>query len=308
MDMDLTSAVVGGVLGIVASVGTLTAEKIWDRVGRLRIFYLIRNGGGSPVEQFGVSNSSDGLTFVLPLVFELQNTSNTARIMRDVSINLYKDGRFVDEMIQIGQAGNKGEEQKEYGDSNHSYSFVVQPRSIRKLYCTYIYVPGGNPQKDRDFNEIRLRYYDELNVAREYHMRYIENPWQQRDLSGDEDWIQLNNNSRFKRQKTTMEPIDDPIPFDEKKIAYLQMIQEPISRMSTASAIFKGFAATVVAGIAALTYCEVNTWILTLSFVPVLLFLLLDIYYLKLEKRYRYLYEQVRTDIHVVDFSLNCLW
>ena len=47
MDMDLTSAVVGGVLGIVASVGTLTAEKIWDRVGRLRIFYLIRNGGGS---------------------------------------------------------------------------------------------------------------------------------------------------------------------------------------------------------------------------------------------------------------------
>ena len=98
-----------------------------------------------------------------------------------------------------------------------------------------------------------------------------------------------------------MEPIDDPIPFDEKKIAYLQMIQEPISRMSTASAIFKGFAATVVAGIAALTYCEVNTWILTLSFVPVLLFLLLDIYYLKLEKRYRYLYEQVRTDIHVVE-------
>ena len=71
MDMDLTSAVVGGVLGIVASVGTLTAEKIWDRVGRLRIFYLIRNGGGSPVEQFGVSNSSDGLTFVLPLVFEI---------------------------------------------------------------------------------------------------------------------------------------------------------------------------------------------------------------------------------------------
>ena len=92
---------------------------------------------------------------------------------------------------------------------------------------------------------------------------------------------------------------------DEHKIAYLQMIQEPISRMSTASAIFKGFAATIVAGIATLTYRDVNIWILGLSFMPVLLFALLDIYYLKLEKKYRYLYEQVRTDEHKVDFSMK---
>ena len=92
---------------------------------------------------------------------------------------------------------------------------------------------------------------------------------------------------------------------DENKIAYLQMIQEPIGRMSTASAIFKGFAATIVAGIAALSYCDVNTYILGLSFVPVLLFALLDIYYLQLEKKYRYLYEQVRTDEHEADFSME---
>jgi hypothetical protein len=92
---------------------------------------------------------------------------------------------------------------------------------------------------------------------------------------------------------------------DENKIAYLQMIQEPIGRMSTASAIFKGFAAAIVAGIAALSYCDVNTCILGLSFVPVLLFALLDIYYLQLEKKYRYLYEQVRTDEHKADFSME---
>ena len=91
----------------------------------------------------------------------------------------------------------------------------------------------------------------------------------------------------------------------EGKIEYLQMIQEPIGRMSTASAIFKGFSATIVSGIAALTYCEVKTIILGLSFVPVLLFALLDIYYLQLEKKYRYLYDQVRTDEHEVDFSMD---
>lgn len=92
---------------------------------------------------------------------------------------------------------------------------------------------------------------------------------------------------------------------DEKKIAYLQMIQEPIGRMSTASAIFKGFAATIVAGIAALSYSEVNTWVLVLSFIPTLLFALLDVYYLMLEKKYRYLYEQIRIGEHEVDFSMN---
>ena len=40
---------------------------------------------------------------------------------------------------------------------------------------------------------------------------------------------------------------------DGKK-EYLQMLQEPICRMSTISAIFKGFAATIVAGISAISY------------------------------------------------------
>ena len=91
----------------------------------------------------------------------------------------------------------------------------------------------------------------------------------------------------------------------EEKLVYLQMIQEPISRMSTASAIFKGFSATIVSGIAALTYCDVHLIVLGLSFVPVALFALLDIYYLKLEKKYRFLFDQVRKDEHLVDFSLD---
>ena len=91
----------------------------------------------------------------------------------------------------------------------------------------------------------------------------------------------------------------------EGKVEYLQMIQEPISRMSTASAIFKGFSATIVSGIAALTYYDVNSAVLALSFVPVLLFALLDVYYLQLEKKYRFLFEQVRADKHPVDFSME---
>lgn len=89
------------------------------------------------------------------------------------------------------------------------------------------------------------------------------------------------------------------------KIEYLQLIQEPICRMSTISAIFKGFAATIVAGIATLSYCEIDILILGLSFIPIILFAVLDIYYLKLERKFRYLYNQVRTDDHIIDFSMQ---
>ena len=91
------------------------------------------------------------------------------------------------------------------------------------------------------------------------------------------------------------------------KFEYLQMIQEPISRMSTASAVFKGFSATIVAGISVVSYSDIKSWILGLSFLPVLAFLLLDIFYLKLEKGYRYLFDQVRTNKHEIDFSLQVL-
>ena len=91
---------------------------------------------------------------------------------------------------------------------------------------------------------------------------------------------------------------------DGKK-EYLQMLQEPICRMSTISAIFKGFAATIVAGISAISYSSTNICIFGLSFLPVLVFAVLDIYYLKLERKFRFLFDQVRLDEHEIDFSMK---
>ena len=91
----------------------------------------------------------------------------------------------------------------------------------------------------------------------------------------------------------------------EGKMEYLQMLQEPICRMSTNSAIFKGFAATIVAGVSAITFAEINTWVLGFSFLPVLAFFILDIYYLKMERKFRFLYDQVCLDKREIDFSMK---
>ena len=91
----------------------------------------------------------------------------------------------------------------------------------------------------------------------------------------------------------------------EDILGYLQLIQEPICRMSTISAIFKGFAAAIVAGIAVIAYDEIDIVILGLSFLPVLAFAMLDVYYLKLERRFRFLYNQVIDGKHAIDYSLK---
>lgn len=92
---------------------------------------------------------------------------------------------------------------------------------------------------------------------------------------------------------------------NEDKKDYLALIQEPIGRMSTASSVFKGFSATIVTGTAALSYSEIRTIILLLSFLPVIAFAALDTYYLRIEKAYRGLYNDVLNDVHPIDFSMN---
>lgn len=91
---------------------------------------------------------------------------------------------------------------------------------------------------------------------------------------------------------------------DENKRAYLSLIQEPIGRLSTASSIFKGFAATIVTGTAALSYADVKLVVLILSFIPILAFAALDLYYLQLERLYRGLYDAVLAGDHPVDFQI----
>lgn len=92
---------------------------------------------------------------------------------------------------------------------------------------------------------------------------------------------------------------------NSEKVSYLQLIQEPICRMSTISSVFKGFSAAIVAGVSMIAYNEINVWILALSFLPVMSFFALDLYYLRLERKFRFLYEQVRLDKHPIDFSLK---
>ena len=94
---------------------------------------------------------------------------------------------------------------------------------------------------------------------------------------------------------------------DNNIVAYLQLIQEPINRMSTLSAILKGFCATMVATIIGVDFKTIEPIILILSILLVILFAVLDIYYLSLERRFRFLYNQVRIGEHECNFDLDII-
>lgn len=92
---------------------------------------------------------------------------------------------------------------------------------------------------------------------------------------------------------------------EEKVVNYLQLLQEPIGRMSSTSAIFKGFSAAILAGLATATMSDIDIWALILGLIPLLSFLALDVFYLSLERKLKYRYRQVVDETIPLDFTIN---
>jgi len=91
----------------------------------------------------------------------------------------------------------------------------------------------------------------------------------------------------------------------KKIIAYLQLLQEPISRMSSTSAIYKGFSAAILAGFASASFSDISLWAMIIGMVPLIVFLALDIYYLQFERKLKYRYKQVVNDEYEQCFLIN---
>lgn len=92
----------------------------------------------------------------------------------------------------------------------------------------------------------------------------------------------------------------------DNKIQHLQFIQNVIARMSTTSAVIKGFAITVTIGICTqITTDKMEDWGKFTLLLPLLALMLLDAYYLYLERNYRILYDEIREEKLPADFSMS---
>ena len=189
--------IIGAALGLVASLFTMVVQRWLDKKGKLNIFYRFCHQKGMGGRTWGFENSQDGrLYFTVPVVFEFQNTSNTTRVIRDVSLLLYNGKTLVGNMLQMdhlhvtNRSGNtiKGESDVYFGTDKGSYSFVISPRSIQRQECEYMFIINRNETETKRFDTIKARYYDERNKAKYFELRKIDNCWVAKLFPIDEEW------------------------------------------------------------------------------------------------------------------------
>lgn len=90
----------------------------------------------------------------------------------------------------------------------------------------------------------------------------------------------------------------------DEKIAHLTFVQNIITRMSQCSFQLKGWSVTLISALFALSSVGSDKRFVLLCYFPIVLFWLLDSFFLYKEKKYRLLYKDVSSDNNVEIFSL----
>lgn len=92
---------------------------------------------------------------------------------------------------------------------------------------------------------------------------------------------------------------------DYDRLKHLELLQPVISRMALNSFALKGWSVTVTAGLLGLAARGANSGFAVVALYPALAFWSLDAYYLRQERRFRALYDAVRSNAQVEPFSMD---
>ena len=237
---------------------------------------------------WGFHPESARMRLSLSPTLKIVNNTNSAQTLKNFRLLLVQGRMSVKELIP--QNTTDPSLPLAFGDTD-PHSVLVPKKGGEQtlsLHFTFDTPVDSAPH----FDGLVLRYDDQNSQTHDLLLARCKGEWEQGVF-------------RCPTSPEKLPPFSLSIPHsDEDKRLFMQLIQEPITRMSTISTIFKGLAAAIVAGISTLNFKDVNLWILGLSFVPVIAFAILDMYYLRMERGFRYLYNQVRLDRHPVDFKI----
>lgn len=173
--------IIGTFIGSLFSIGTTIVAEIIKKKGHIKLYYKIVYSKVLDRGTWGFRNGPNGFIFEVPLWIEMQNTSNTVRIIRDLNILLFKDGKELTQMTQINKNSNES-----YGNEG-AYSFVLQPRSLKKYDCHFI-IEKRKMGENFEFDEIRLRYFDDKDKMHIFRLETIERCWYSGYLKRDGCW------------------------------------------------------------------------------------------------------------------------
>ena len=97
-----------------------------------------------------------------------------------------------------------------------------------------------------------------------------------------------------------------PPDLNELQVKHLEFIQAVISRLSTGSFLMKGWAITVAGIIYGFAANHLNPQVAAVGFMPVISFWFLDSYFVRKERQFRALYDDVRAgEARIPSFCMN---
>ncbi len=92
----------------------------------------------------------------------------------------------------------------------------------------------------------------------------------------------------------------------ESKLKHLEFVQAVVNRMASNSFLLKGWSVTLVAALFALAAKDANENYVIVAYIPVLIFWIIDAYFLLQERLFRSLYDDIRKKKEdEIDFSMN---
>ncbi|WP_085507154.1 hypothetical protein [Thalassobacillus devorans] len=93
----------------------------------------------------------------------------------------------------------------------------------------------------------------------------------------------------------------------EEKLKHLEFIQQAITRMATNSFLLKGWTVTLIVGVLAFANVkDMDSNFIVIALIPTITFWLLDAFYLRQERLFRELYDDVRiNNKDKIDFSMS---
>ena len=202
--------VIGTVLGFLLSIVTTLINKYIDPKGKMHLFYKLVYQKETTFKA-GVHTNGNETYLTIPLYFEFQNTSNTARVIRDVCLYLFKEGKQVAKMIQIqyskGTTTKSGEVINEttrnYGGEKNSYSFVLPPLSIQKQECEFVYKVKTSEINEYSFDEIRFSYFNEKNQVMECVFCTTDQGWRDINFNYENEYFELKCSKATRNKKSS---------------------------------------------------------------------------------------------------------
>lgn len=189
MQQEIFLIIIGAAIGFVSSIGTIIVTNLMNSHGKVKIYYKIVCSKVNSGHTWGFYKGVNGLSFEVPIWFEVQNTSNTVKVIRDLNILLFNDGKEICQMIQANKTEIKKDDSvKEVLFGNEgAYSFMLQPRSIEKYDCHFLIKQNDIGEKSQ-FNEIWLRYFDEKDKSHKYLLKKVDHCWELGNLEKEGIW------------------------------------------------------------------------------------------------------------------------